>query len=233
MIPKISIVTTFYNYEKYLRQCIESVLAQTESNFELILYDDGSQDNSLQIAMDYLTDPRVIVIQTEHKGRGYALATAMLKATAEYIGWLDADDWLHPQCLELLRKFLDDNQDVGLVYSQYYQVNENGENPTLGHKCLVPYMGRDTLLLAFMVFHFRLFRKEIYYKSGGIDSFFQAATDYDFCLKVSEICEIAHLPIPLYYYRVHASSMSHARKPEQSRYAQIAKENALKRRGYL
>lgn len=233
MSPKISVVTTFYNYGRYLAQCIESVLNQTETDFELILYDDGSQDNSLNIAMSYLNDPRVVVVQAEHKNRAIALARAMAKAKGQYVGWLDADDWIASDCLQLTSDILDKNLDVGLVYTQYNEIEENGEFRGLGHKCLVPYMGRDTLLAAFMTFHFRLFRISLYNQVDGINTALTSAIDYDFCLRASEVSKFYHLEQPLYYYRIHSKSMSYKGRLDQDRCAEIAKRNALKRRGYI
>ncbi len=96
---KISVVTTFYNVEAYLREAIESVINQDHTNWELVLWNDGSSDNSEAIATELASQhPEKIVLRgtSENKGRGEALYHAIELSTGEYFCILDADD-----CLEI------------------------------------------------------------------------------------------------------------------------------------
>lgn len=101
--PLVSIIVPVYNTEEYLRQCIESVLAQTYSDWELILIDDGSRDASGQIC-DIATrsTSRIKVVHTKNHGLSAARNTGLDKARGEYITFLDSDDILHPLFLELM-----------------------------------------------------------------------------------------------------------------------------------
>ncbi len=90
----ISIIVPVYNAEKYLNRCIESVLNQTYQNIELILINDGSTDNSLNICLEYAnTDNRIVVVNQENLGVAVARNKGIDEATGEYIMFLDSDDW--------------------------------------------------------------------------------------------------------------------------------------------
>lgn len=103
MNPKLSIVVPVYNTEKYLPRCIDSVLAQTFSDFELILVNDGTKDNSLEICEAYAAkDPRIKVISQENQGLSAARNFGVKHAAAEYIAFIDSDDYVHPQMYEKL-----------------------------------------------------------------------------------------------------------------------------------
>ena len=102
MQPKISIIIPMYNVEKYLRRCLDSVQNQTFSDFQAICVDDGSPDNSGQIAEEYAArDNRFIVVHKENGGLSDARNAGMTYATGEYIMYLDSDDFIHPQTMEI------------------------------------------------------------------------------------------------------------------------------------
>ena len=101
--PLVSIIVPVYNTEKYLNRCIDSILAQTFMDFELILVDDGSTDGSGAICDEYAQkDPRVVVIHQKNKGQAAARNRALDIAQGEYIGFVDSDDYIHPQMYEIL-----------------------------------------------------------------------------------------------------------------------------------
>ena len=104
---KISIIIPIYNTEKYLHRCIDSILVQTFSDFELILVDDGSTDNSGKICDEYANrDNRIVVFhqknQGQSKARNVALDYVFKQNECEWIGFIDSDDWVHPKYLEVL-----------------------------------------------------------------------------------------------------------------------------------
>ncbi|HBL10267.1 MAG TPA: filamentous hemagglutinin, partial [Cyanobacteria bacterium UBA11162] len=100
MAVPISIIITTYNRDRYLGGAIESVLSQTQGDFELLIWDDGSTDNSLAIAHDYATrDQRIRVVGAKHQGRGISLKEAIAQTHGTYIGWVDSDDLLAPTAL--------------------------------------------------------------------------------------------------------------------------------------
>ncbi|WP_329844973.1 glycosyltransferase family 2 protein [Veillonella atypica] len=112
---KISIVVPVYNVEKYLSRCIESLLAQTYKNFEIILVDDGSTDNSGELCNQYEREHKVIrVIHKENGGLSDARNCGMNDARGSYITFVDSDDYIHPLYLELLVKGIQKGADFSV-----------------------------------------------------------------------------------------------------------------------
>lgn len=206
--PLISIITTGFNRDKYLEQCFNSVIAQSYSNWELIYWDDGSGDRSRKIAREFGERHRRIRPYGTiwNRGRAKALEDAHTKAAGDYIGWLDTDDRLHPDALGMTVEILDKYPDCGLVYTDYTDINDAGEELAIGHRCGYPY-SKEALLNKFMVFHFRLYRRSLFDAVGGIDTRLKAAIDYDLVLRMSEVTRFIHIPVPLYYYRLHDDRM--------------------------
>ncbi len=227
----VSLVITVYNREQYLGAAIESVLAQTYSDFELIVWDDGSTDRSLEIAQEYACrDRRVRVVAAPHAGRVPALQAAIAKTTGIYLGWVDSDDLLDPKALEETVAILNAHQSVGMVYTDYLDMDESGQMLGYGYRCQIPY-SRERLLLDFMTFHFRLIRRSVFDRVGGIDDSLDYVEDYDLCLRLSEVTEVRHIRKPLYYYRHHEGSASQQWRIEQVLRSRAIIRKALKRRG--
>lgn len=126
MDTKISIITPMYNGEKYVSQTIESVLAQTYKDWEMIIVNDGSIDNSAEIVRKYTEkDNRVKLIQQKNGGSASARNNALRNAKGRYICFLDSDDLLSPYFLEKQINFLIQNK-IALVFSSYNRIDENG-----------------------------------------------------------------------------------------------------------
>lgn len=230
MVPKISIVIPVYNRKHYVGATIESVLNQTMSDFELLVWDDGSTDGSLDIAYHYAgVDQRVRVIAAQHQGVAPAVKAAFAATIGTYIGLVDSDDLLAATALEETAAILEAHPEVGLVYTDYRVIDENGQDKRLGTRCQIPY-SKDRLLVEFMTMHFRLMRRCVYDFVGGIDESFELSEDYDLCLKLSEVTVVDHLQKPLYYYRRHEGNISN-RRQEITHWAYRACSQALKRRG--
>lgn len=124
--PFISIIVPVYNVEKYLNQCVDSVLNQTFKNFELILVDDGSKDGSPNICDKYLKkDSRVIVIHQKNGGQVKARKAGLEIAKGEYLFFVDSDDWLEFDALEVACKSAVDN-DADIVTFDGYFCYSNG-----------------------------------------------------------------------------------------------------------
>jgi glycosyltransferase involved in cell wall biosynthesis len=230
-MPTTSIVITVKDRDRYLGAAIESVLAQTYNDFELLIWDDGSTDNSVEIARHYeKQDKRVKVLAAFHQGRARSLKAAIAATKGSYLGWVDSDDLLAPTALTQTVAILDSHQQVGLVYTDYLVIDEKDSVKGYGHRCRIPY-SKERLLVDFMTFHFRLMRRSVYEMVGGIDEFFELAQDYDLCLRLSEVTEVFPLKKPLYYYRQHNQSVSSLRQVEQIMASKEVIARALVRRG--
>ena len=121
---KVSVIVPIYNAAQYLEQCLDSIVAQTLEDIEIILIDDGSTDGSSEICKKYLSDSRVIYYYKENEGLAAARDDGMLRANGEYIGFVDADDWLKPEMYEKMYNAAKSN-DSDIVFCNC-QENENG-----------------------------------------------------------------------------------------------------------
>ncbi|MGB6301692.1 MAG: glycosyltransferase [Rivularia sp. (in: cyanobacteria)] len=231
MQPTISIVITVYNRSHYLRNAIESVLNQTHCDFELVIWDDASTDNSLEIAHEYAQkDKRIRVIATkQNRGCSEAIKAAVEASTGNYIGWVDSDDMLAPTAIEETSLILNNHPQVGLVYTNHEIMDSQGNLRGLGPRCRIPY-SKEGLLVDLMTFHFRLIRRSVYDAVGGVDDSFDYGEDYDLCLKLSEITEVYHIAKSLYYYRRHDNNVTND-DFKNIYWSQKAINDALKRRG--
>lgn len=123
MNPLISVIVPVYNVEKYLRQCIDSILAQTYKNFELILVDDGSKDKSGEICDEYAKkDPRIRVYHKKNGGASSARNYGLDNAKGEYISFCDSDDYVEPSWLSI---FIDGMSNADMVISSMSFIRED------------------------------------------------------------------------------------------------------------
>ncbi len=121
---KISVIVPIYNADKYLEKCLDSIVAQTLRDIEIILIDDGSTDGSAEICKRYLSDSRVSYYHKENEGLAAARDDGMMRASGEYIGFVDADDWLKPEMYEKMYNAAKTN-DSDIVFCNCIE-NENG-----------------------------------------------------------------------------------------------------------
>lgn len=230
--PTIAILLPVFNRRDYLAQSIGSVIAQTRHDWELLVWDDGSTDGSAdearRIAAD---DPRVRVMGAPNQGVARAMAEAYRHVSGRFIGWLDSDDWLAPTAFEVTARALEQRPDVGMVYTDHAVVDAAGALLGVGARCQIPY-SKERLLIDFMTFHFRLFRHEVYDRVGGVDTSYPSTHDYDFCLRVSEVATIVHLPGVQYFYRKTPGAISSSRRVEQIEESARAIRAAMARRGH-
>ena len=126
--PLVSIIIPVYNSEKYLAQCLDSVIGQTYENLEIILVDDGSDDSSLTICSDYQKkDDRIVLLPQKKSGVSAARNAGIAAATGECILFVDSDDWIEPDTVaKMMTMFLENHLDC--VFMDISVVDENGEN---------------------------------------------------------------------------------------------------------
>ena len=125
---KISIITASYNYADYIKETIESVINQTYQNWEMIIVDDGSKDNSIDIINEYTKkDSRIKLYtheQNKNKGLIETIRLALTKAKGEYVVFLESDDFLSKEYIEKKINILQCNQEVGLIYNDIELIGE-------------------------------------------------------------------------------------------------------------
>ena len=146
MHPKISIIIPIYNVEKYLKRCLDSVLNQTFQDWTAICVDDGSPDNSGKIADEYAKkDKRFIVIHKENGGVSDARNIALKKVKTEYVMYLDSDDFIHPQTLEIMyNKAVEKN--VDLVIARIDKISQDAKIDTFDVFTNIDYIVTDNIL---------------------------------------------------------------------------------------
>lgn len=126
MYPKVSVVVPVYNVEKYLHQCIDSLLNQTYPNLEIILVDDGSTDNSGKICDEYKDNyPDIMIIHKQNEGLGFARNSGMAVATSDYVTFIDSDDYADKKMIEeLMKPIIENNADT--VIGGFKKVDDLG-----------------------------------------------------------------------------------------------------------
>ena len=144
--PKISIITPAYNCAKFLPQTIESVLKQTFGDFEMIIVDDGSTDNTKQVIEPYLKNHplKIKYIYQQNGGVSVARNTAVKNALGEFIAFLDADDMFLPNRLEESLRVIEKDKSIGLVHARSMRINEEGAS--------IGTLKRDTRFLSGQIF---------------------------------------------------------------------------------
>lgn len=226
-MPKVSIITTFLNREEYLATAIASVLNQTFTDFELILWDDGSSDQSLVIASEFADrDERITLLSSAHIGRTPALIEASKLAVGEYLGVVDSDDLISLNCLEMAVAVLDQAPEIGLTYTNCLLINQLGQPMGARKQSLIPY-SYDRFLIDFIPFHFRLYRSDLFKAVGGYNPCFIHAEDYDLTLRLAEQTQLFHIPEAIYYYRQHLDSIGANNRIEQIYWSKKAIEESL------
>ncbi|RZA13101.1 MAG: glycosyltransferase [Lysobacteraceae bacterium] len=231
-LPLVSIATPVYNTARFLPAALDSLLAQDYPHWESLMWDDGSTDGSSEIAVAYAArDPRFRLLGNgRNNGVGIALSSALAAATGDYVGVLDGDDILEPDALSSMVAFMRERPQLGMAYSQYTEMDEDGRPMGLGGRFRKPY-SPYALLVDFMVYHFRLARTDAYRAVGGFDASMDVSADYDFCLRMSERYPVEHLPKSLYRYRIRHNSISQGSRLRQVKASFAAVQRALERRG--
>ena len=222
----ISIIIPVYNAERYLMECLDSILHQSYQDYEIILVDDGSIDHSLTICNSYAGEnPKIRVIHQENGGSTKARKTGLKVAQGEYISFVDSDDWIDPCCLEKLYGLAEKNQaDIvtsgcmaeqsGRSWSHHNKLTEGYYSGKELREKIYPQMlyFDDNGYFAFGILQYlcgKLFKKSIieqciYNLDERIYDGEDVACVYDACLKASSIVIDNH---SYYHYRIHENSV--------------------------
>lgn len=225
MTQTVSVITTCYNTEPFIRDCLDSILASSHQDLELVVVDDGSDDFSGEIAMQYaLRDSRVRAVATPHRGRRAALETAHDAASGDVQCWVDSDDILHPEAIQTCLGALD--AEHRLVYTHRRVLSEDGLTSVPDHRNGTGYSPLQ-ILVNNMISHFRIWTTDLFEESGGVGEF-EAAIDWDMNLRMTECTEPTCVPYRLYDYRIRRGRMTGT--PLQETEGMKAVGAALKRR---
>ena len=221
-MPTISVIMPVFNGEKFLSKAIESILNQTFSDFELIIINDGSTDNTENIIEKYKTmDKRIIVKNQKNKGLTKSLNIAISIAKGEYIARQDADD------ISLLNRFEKQifwliNKKYEMVFSRAYYNSKERITPRFSY-----FLPKYLLLNFFNPFIHgsMLVKKNTLLNIGGYDENFIYSQDYKlYCDLLENNMKYKYIIEPLYILNTHDNSISKQRMNEQPYYARLAKK---------
>jgi glycosyltransferase involved in cell wall biosynthesis len=187
----VSIITPLYNGEKYIAETIESVLSQTYTNWEMIIINDGSTDNSVTIVENYLNDPRISLLQQKNQGSAAARNNGIRNAQGQYISLLDADDIWEPDFLDSQIAFIKEKNAI-LVYASRKFINEQSKE-ILKPVTIRPFVTYKKMLLAdFIPCATGLYDRTKYGKIYFREELKSLRDDYAYWLDILKLCGIAY-----------------------------------------
>jgi glycosyltransferase involved in cell wall biosynthesis len=211
MTPAVSVIIPTYNYARFLPQALGSALRQTFRDFEILVIDDGSTDNTADVVRPYLADPRVSYHRVANGGPSRARNLGIGRARAGLLAFLDADDVWLPAKLEKQLAVLRRDLGLGLVYSRRHFIDEEGYELD----CPEPAPHRGNVLEPLLAGNFIcltscLIPRRVFEAVGAFDETLGQSEDYDLWLRIAERCRFAYVDEPLVGYRVgHASISRH------------------------
>lgn len=205
MTPKISVIMSVKNGENVLERSIKSIQSQTMNDWELIVCDDGSTDNTLSVLTQYaLRDPRIVVLHNDYShGSAYGRNVCIEKSRTNFLAIHDADDSSHPERFEKQYKFMQENPEYAIVGTAHYNIFPNGSKVMVIHEehpdALCQVKGGAFMHPSFMM------RKDQIAKVGfyTANKYTWRSQDYHMVMKVlGEGMKMYNMPEPLYNYTV-------------------------------
>lgn len=208
IMSKVSIIITAHNYAEFLPRCLESAFKQTYDNYEIIVVDDGSTDETPEILQEAKINSTETLrtLRLEGEGLPTACNEGIKTADGEYIVRLDADDYFDENLLTVEANYLDANQDINLVFPDYYTVDRDGD--ILDHVRLMRVNDEVELLNRSPLAAGAMYHREAWKQIGGYSEYLDYQEDYDFWIRFINEFDVRNVNLPLMYYRQHDDSMS-------------------------
>jgi glycosyltransferase involved in cell wall biosynthesis len=232
--PPITVLLAVYNGQQYLREAMESVLAQTFSDFEFLIIDDGSTDGSLKILQEYAAKySRIRIVSRPNKGLTNTLNEGLSLARGEFLARMDADDICMPQRFERQIAYLKEHPDCVLVGSRVLLMDPEGL--PIREMCLEQTheeIDSAHLNRGWPVVHpAAMMRMSALDQIGGYRDEFNTLEDLDLFLRLAEVGKLANLPDILLHYRQHFASVTHSKEEKQMQIRQAIYDQTRARRG--
>lgn len=240
--PLLSVAITTYNSSKFILPCIRSIHFQSYKNYEVILVDDCSKDDTLKVVQSiskkYKMERKLkIFTHSFNCGYGQSLKHAIEFGTGELVVIVDSDDAIcHHDAFKMLVEAHYYHPEASLVFSDYFECDEKlrafkkmtcttfKEGQTyLGKFDGDRYLGNNV-----RVSHIKCFKRSFYDKTEGVDGTLQKFVDKDLVLKLEEVGKLHHIPMPLYLYRIHPHSITKMWSKRSEEYRRTIMENKLK-----
>ena len=210
--PLVSVIIPAYNHEKYIGECLDSILSQDYSNFEIIILDDGSKDKTPEVIKNYAAkDTRIIFIQNEQNiGLTQTLNKALKSyVKGEYVIQIASDDKFCENRIRKQVEYMETHPQYGMAYSRAFLIDENSK--TIGETKINPKTGwifEELFLARFNITAYTcIYRNEIFKEVGYYDE--QALIeDSDIWYKITKIYQVGFIDIYSAFYRRHVNNMS-------------------------
>jgi len=216
--PTVSVVMSVFNGERFLQEAVESILHQSFREFEFIIIDDGSTDDSASILDSYQTyDARVKVHHKEHSGLIESLNQSCGLAQCKYIARMDADDIASKDRLNRQVAFMDAHPEIGVLGGAVEWIDASGNSLGTHRYPAEDRQIKATLLEGCALWHPTVvFRREAFILAGGYRSVAVDAEDYDLWLRIADRCQLANLEAVVLKYRIHPSQVSMRKTAQQA-----------------
>jgi len=207
--PLVSIITPTFNRADFLPEAIESVLSQDYGNFEFLIIDDGSTDNSKEVIENYMGSGKIRYFYQENSGQSVARNKGIAEAKGEFICFLDSDNRWLPEKLSASIEAFESNPGVDIVYGDVILIDEAGKE--FSRKNMKRYSGQITKELLqdnCVSMNTTMTRTEKIREVGGFSRHVKVADDYDLWLRLSAICAYLYVPKLMADYRVMINQIS-------------------------
>ena len=232
--PAISVLLAVYNGQTYLREAMDSVIAQTEKDFEFIIIDDGSTDETRNILEGYAQkDLRIRLVSRPNKGLTVTLNEGLSLARGEFLARMDADDICLPERFEKQLAYLRDHPECVLLGSRVLLVDPEG----MPIRKLCDEQSHEQIDIAHLnrgwpvVHPAVMMRTAAIRQIGGYRDEYNTLEDFDLFLRLAEIGKLANLPDILLHYRQHFASVTHSKAKKQIEIRQSILDETYVRRG--
>ena len=207
-MPKIAVIIPAYNQSQYLGQAIQSVLQQTFTDWEAVIVDDGSDDETRSVALSF-KDPRLRYVYQENRGLSGARNTGIRNSTAPYLSFLDSDDMFLPEKLALLLDVLEARPELGLVAGPAVPVDEHGKRVGKIMDTPLPELPERLLLGNPLHVGSVLLRRNWQVQAGFFDESLRSYEDWDMWLRLGCLgCRMGYISQPVSLYRFHTAQMT-------------------------
>jgi len=205
--PLVSVVTPCYNQAHFLRDAIESILAQTYPRIELVVVDDGSQDNTAAVVAGY---PLARCLRQENKGVAEARNVGFGATNGEYVLFVDADDRLAPNAVQAHLRCFAEHPKAGFVVGAIEHITGDGSYRGTPHSPVLESEQYEHLLRANHIANTIavMFQRSVFEALGGFTGYFSPAEDYEFLLRAARAFPSAHHSTVVAYYRRHTTNTS-------------------------
>ena len=212
--PLVSVIIPVYNTERYIRECLESVLAQTYHSIEILVCDDASTDTTPSILQTYAQQYQQIKIWRHqvNQGPGAARHTLIAYAKGKYLAFIDADDCWFPDKIAAQVLLLESKPHVGLVYTLSQQISEQGVIIKPIRECThllrTGNVFNDYFLCTFFSIVTVMLRTDLIDRVGSFNPQYRVVEDHDFFLRITGVTEIDYIPRVFVQYRMHTQNVS-------------------------